>query len=79
MVCGALLDNLIERGLDAHRPYLFVIDGSKALSEVISKALREVISRLDIAPGVGSGGRDLTMPLWTTMAGAQRSRYPTNN
>ena len=33
----ALLDNLIERGLDAQRAYLFVIDGSKALR----KGLRE--------------------------------------
>ena len=36
-VCGELLDNLIERGLDAQRAYLFVIDGSKALR----KGLRE--------------------------------------
>lgn len=35
--CSALLDNLIERGLDPQRPYLFVIDGSKALR----KAIRE--------------------------------------
>lgn len=37
VVCGALLDNLIERGLDAQARYLFVIDGSKALR----KAIRE--------------------------------------
>lgn len=36
-VCGALLDNLIERGLDAQRPYLFVIDGSKALRKGITE------------------------------------------
>jgi transposase-like protein len=34
-VCGALLDNLIERGLDPLKPYLFVIDGSKALRKAI--------------------------------------------
>jgi transposase-like protein len=37
VVCGELLDNLIERGLDAQGRYLFVIDGSKALR----KAIRE--------------------------------------
>ena len=36
-VCGQLLDNLIERNLDAQRGYLFAIDGSKALR----KAIRE--------------------------------------
>ncbi len=39
--CGALLDDLIDRGLDAQRPYLFVIDGSKALR----KAIRERFGR----------------------------------
>lgn len=39
--CAALLDNLIERGLEAQRPYLFVIDGSKALR----KAIRERFGR----------------------------------
>lgn len=34
-VCQNLLDNLIERGLDAQRAYLFVIDGSKALRKAI--------------------------------------------
>lgn len=34
-VCGALLDHLVERGLDPHRPYLFIIDGSKALRKAI--------------------------------------------
>lgn len=34
-VCGGLLDNLISRGLDAQRAYLFVIDGSKALRKAI--------------------------------------------
>jgi len=34
-LCGELLDNLVERGLDPQRPYLFVIDGSKALRKAI--------------------------------------------
>lgn len=34
-VCGALLDDLIGRGLDPQREYLFVIDGSKALRSAI--------------------------------------------
>jgi putative transposase len=37
-VVQALLTNLVERGLDASRPMLFAIDGSKALR----KAIREV-------------------------------------
>lgn len=40
-VCGELLDDLIGRGLDAQRRYLFVIDGSKALRA----ALRERFGR----------------------------------
>jgi putative transposase len=35
-VCGALLDNLIERGLPTDKKYLFVIDGSKALNKAIT-------------------------------------------
>lgn len=35
--CQGLLDNLIERGLDERGPYLFVIDGSKALRKAIRK------------------------------------------
>ena len=34
-ICGELLDNLIERNLDMQCPYLFVIDGSKALRKAI--------------------------------------------
>jgi len=34
-ICGELLDNLIERGLDPLASYLFVIDGSKALRKAI--------------------------------------------
>lgn len=35
VVCQNLLDNLIQRGLDPQRAYLFVIDGSKALRKSI--------------------------------------------
>jgi putative transposase len=43
-VCGALLDDLIERGLAKDKPYLFVLDGAKALKKAVvrrfgSKAL----------------------------------------
>jgi transposase-like protein len=40
-VCTHLLNNLVERGLDSQRPYLFVIDGSKALR----KAIRDVFGK----------------------------------
>lgn len=36
-VCKALLSDLIRRGLDPDKTYLFIIDGSKALSSAISK------------------------------------------
>jgi transposase-like protein len=35
VICGELLDNLIERGIDPLSSYLFVIDGSKALRKAI--------------------------------------------
>ncbi len=35
VVCGALLDELIERGLSVQKSYLFVLDGSKALSKAV--------------------------------------------
>ena len=35
LVCQSLLDNLVQRGLDAQRTYLFAIDGSKALRKAI--------------------------------------------
>ncbi|MHC4518378.1 MAG: IS256 family transposase [Planctomycetota bacterium] len=34
-VCGALLDDLIERGLSRDHPYLFVLDGAKALRKAV--------------------------------------------
>ena len=35
-VCGALLDNLIERGLSTKEKYLFILDGSKALKKAVT-------------------------------------------
>jgi putative transposase len=35
VICGALLDNLIERGLSVNKKYLFIIDGSKALRKAV--------------------------------------------
>ena len=34
-VCGALLDELIERGLSPRQKYLFILDGSKALAKAV--------------------------------------------
>ncbi len=34
----ALLDDLVRRGLDAALPRLFIIDGSKALSQAIRRS-----------------------------------------
>ena len=33
----AMLDNLIERGLDPERPRLYIVDGAKALSKAIRR------------------------------------------
>jgi putative transposase len=35
-VCGALLDDLIERGLAKDKPCLFVLDGAKALKKAVT-------------------------------------------
>jgi putative transposase len=35
-VCGALLDDLIARGLSVDKPYLFVLDGAKALKKAVT-------------------------------------------
>ena len=35
VVCGALLDDLIARGLSVDKPYLFVLDGAKALKKAV--------------------------------------------
>lgn len=49
-VVKALLENLVERGLDTDRNYLFVIDGSKALRKGIASVFgkRAVIQRCQI-------------------------------
>jgi len=36
VVCGALLDDLIARGLSVDKPYLFVLDGAKALKKAVT-------------------------------------------
>jgi transposase-like protein len=36
-VCGALLDELIERGLSTDRRYLFILDGAKALKKAVTE------------------------------------------
>lgn len=40
-VCTALLEDLVERGLDPQRRYLFVLDGSKALRAAVEKVFGE--------------------------------------
>jgi len=35
-VCGALLDDLLQRGLSTDRSYLFILDGSKALAKAVT-------------------------------------------
>jgi transposase-like protein len=40
-VCKALLEDLVERGLDAERRYLVVIDGSKGLRAAVERVLGE--------------------------------------
>ncbi len=35
VVCGALLDDLIARGLSVDKPYLFILDGAKALKKAV--------------------------------------------
>lgn len=40
-VCQALMDDLIRRGLDPEKRYLFVIDGGKALRGVIERTFGE--------------------------------------
>jgi len=36
-VCGALLDDLIERGLSPEQQYLFILDGAKALKKAVTE------------------------------------------
>ena len=44
-VCGRLVADLVDRGLDASRGVLFVIDGGKALSKAIRAAFGALIHR----------------------------------
>ena len=48
--CQALLENLMKRGLDAHRSFLFVIDGSKALRKAIDNTFgkRALVQRCQV-------------------------------
>lgn len=41
VVCRDLIRQLVERGLDANQPYLFVVDGSKALAQAIRNTFGE--------------------------------------
>jgi putative transposase len=49
-VCSALLEDLVGRGLDAGRPTLFVLDGSKALHAAVTRVWDEnaVIQRCQV-------------------------------
>lgn len=49
-VCMALLNNLVERGVDSQRSLLFVIDGSAALRKAIRKVFggRGIIQRCQV-------------------------------
>lgn len=40
-VVKALLEDLVARGIDAERRYLFVLDGSKALGAAVEKVFGE--------------------------------------
>ena len=40
-VCQALLNNLIERGLDPERPILAVIDGGKAIRSALNATFQD--------------------------------------
>lgn len=41
IVCRDLIRQLVDRGLDANAPYLFVVDGSKALTQAIRNTFGE--------------------------------------
>ena len=45
----ALLDNLIERGLDPEGCYLFIVDGAKALTKAIRRTFGEQTSPFSVA------------------------------
>ena len=70
----AMLDNLIERGLDPERPRLYIVDGAKALSKAIRRTFgraaalqrcqvhkgRNITDRLD--ESLHAGVRSMTHP-----------------
>lgn len=75
-VCGQLLDNLVERGLDPQQPYLFVIDGSKALR----KAIRDRFGKLGLVQRCQEHKRrnvlrHLPKQLQTTTSRSMREAY----
>ena len=49
----AMLDNLIERGLDPERPRLYIVDGAKALSKAIRRTFGRaaVLQRCQVHKG----------------------------
>ena len=59
----ALIDNLVERGLDPAVPRLFIIDGSKALSKAIRATFGRdaAIQRCQIWPPSASPGVDASL------------------
>jgi len=75
-VVQALIDDLVERGLDPKRPRLFIIDGSKALSKAIRRTFgrhtpiqrcqihkaRNIMDRL--APGLHASVRRVLRQAW---------------
>ena len=81
----AMLDNLIERGLDPERPRLYIVDGAKALSKAIRRTFgraaalqrcqvhkgRNITDRLDEA-SMPASGRSCGRPGSRTAAKAER-------
>jgi hypothetical protein len=54
----ALIDNLVERGLDPAVPRLFIIDGAKALSKAIRRRGAQIAARFGaarVATSMGAG------------------------
>jgi putative transposase len=65
-VCARLVANLVERGLDAERGLLFVVDGGKALAKAIRAAFgrkaliqrcRRHYAEVRVMPTCGAGWR----------------------
>ena len=89
-VVQALIDNLVERGLDPTRPRLFIVDGSKALSKAIRRTFgkhtpvqrcqihkaRNVVGRL--APSLHAPVRRMLRQAWE-MDDAQKAEQLIRN